>query len=90
MPAGAIRPSGLPPFAGMSTVWKPVGTNLTESPTWIVVPCGKKSLTSANALLERLLGRVGVPMSTVFVAALALAGDCEHGNSGGYCRLGAV
>jgi hypothetical protein len=58
----------------MSTVWKPVGTNLMESPTWIVVPCGKKSLASAKAFWNSFCDDNGVPMSTVLVAALALAG----------------
>src|SRR4051812_6806588 len=74
MPAGEISPSGLPPLAGKSTVWKPVGTNLMESPMWIVVPCGKKSLTSAKDFWSVFCADNGVPMSTVFVAALALAG----------------
>ena len=58
-------------------MWKPVGTNLTESPTWIVVPCGKKSLTSAKAFWNAFCDDSGVPMSTVFVAALALAGTAS-------------
>jgi hypothetical protein len=41
VPAGACVPSGLAPLAGRSTVWNPVGVNLIESPTWIVVRCGK-------------------------------------------------
>jgi hypothetical protein len=53
---------------------EPVGTNLIESPTWIVVPCGKKSLTSATAFWKSFCDDVGVPMSTVFVAAFAAAG----------------
>src|SRR5262249_12619038 len=61
----------------MSTVWKPVGTNLIESPTWIVVPCGKKSLTSASWFWNAFCCDVGRPMSTVFVAALAAAGTAS-------------
>ena len=30
----------------MSTLWKAVAENLTESPTWIVAVCGKKSIAS--------------------------------------------
>jgi hypothetical protein len=30
----------------MSTLWNAVVVNLTESPTWIVVACGKKSIAS--------------------------------------------
>ena len=30
----------------MSTLWKAVAENLTESPTWIVALCGKKSIAS--------------------------------------------
>src|SRR6266536_1475022 len=74
VPAGATSGSGLPPLAGKSTVWNWAGLNLTESPAWIVVPCGKKSLTSAPTLLSVFsLPDVG-PIVTTFVAALALAG----------------
>ena len=58
-------------------MWNPVGTNLTESPTWIVVPCGKKSFTSANAFWNAFWDDNGVPMSTVFVAALAAVGTAS-------------
>jgi hypothetical protein len=61
----------------MSTVWNPVGTNLIESPTWIVVPCGKKSLASAKYFWNDFCADNGVPMSTVFVVALALAGTAS-------------
>jgi hypothetical protein len=61
----------------MSTLWNPVGTNLIESPTWIVVPCGKKSLTSAKSFWNAFWDEIGVPISTVFVAALAAAGTAS-------------
>jgi hypothetical protein len=46
VPVGPSRTTGFLPLAGMSTLWNAVAENLTESPTWIVAVCGKKSMAS--------------------------------------------
>ena len=46
MPVGTSSVTGFLPLAGMSTLWKAVVVNRTESPSWIVVACGKKSIAS--------------------------------------------
>ena len=46
VPVGPSSVTGFLPLAGMSTLWNAVAVNLTESPTWIVALCGKKSIAS--------------------------------------------
>src|SRR5690242_13103387 len=68
----ASSAAGLPPLAGRSTLWNPVGTNLTESPAWIVIALGKNAFTSDWYLPSAFCAAIGVPMSTLFVAARAV------------------
>ena len=46
-----------PPLFGMSSVWKPPTSNLTESPTLIVVVPGKNALANTPDCLQGLVGR---------------------------------
>src|SRR2546421_2223064 len=56
-------------------VWKPVATKLTESPTWMVTPCGKKLSTSELCFSKKAFWSFsGTPMSTARVAACADTG----------------
>ena len=69
-PVGAKSGStSAPPLFGMSSVWKPPTSNLTESPTLIVVVPGKKALENTPAFCRVLSVAAGGPMRTVLVLA---------------------
>src|SRR4029079_17150182 len=74
LPSGTMNGAGSVPFFGNSNVWKPVARNLILSPTWTVVPCGKKSLTSEPRFWSFLAVLPAVPIVTTRVAALADTG----------------
>ncbi len=63
------------PRAGKSAVWKPLGTNRTESPARILMLAGKNWLASDAYFSWRTFWFLaGGPMLTVLVAACATAG----------------
>src|SRR5215203_5509237 len=77
-PVGVMSGSMSPPRAGKSKEWKPTARNLTLSPLLIVMPCGKKSLTSDPVGWNAFWEAGGMPRLTVLVLASATPGRASR------------